>query len=146
MLPGGTPVSVGAAAAVPVVARIAERLSRRGGEQAEERISDAPDLLRLAAAALSAAARARSEEKVYILARLLADGLAGATPADVLQIRAAALNDIEGPHVRMLALATSERPGRTDGQTGLTRGELCAPTRYSRRSWMPSSRRCSGMD
>jgi hypothetical protein len=64
----------------------------------------------LTARILAAAARTPLEQKLPALARVLANGLDGSTTVDVAFLLAAALDDIEAPHIHVLTAIRDEKP------------------------------------
>jgi hypothetical protein len=79
-----------------------------GGEQELERLATTDEhRLELTARVLRAAARTPLADKLPALARVLADGLDDDAKVDEAFVLAAALDDLEAPHVQVLALFDS---------------------------------------
>lgn len=84
---------------------VAHLASQEFGHEELERLATSDDIRQeLMARVLRAAARTPLEDKLPALARVLADGLRDDAKVDEALVLAGALDDLEAPHVQVLAL------------------------------------------
>lgn len=102
----GTVVNIAAANEVFNVA--ASEIGREMDDLAEE-ITHDPDRLRLTMSAMQAALNTYNEEKLRVLAHVLAEGLIDNARLDASWLIIAAVADLEKPHVQVLYLMQNER-------------------------------------
>lgn len=85
--------------------------------------------LELIARVIEAAMRTTRDEKIRVLGRVLANGVAGHATVDVSQILVGALDAVEAPHIQVLAMLRDNADSHTVELTGTNRvGLLTLPS------------------
>ncbi len=100
------------------VARFAETAAREAGCTIDELLADAaayPEKLELLVQTAEAASRALADEKVDLLARIIAQGIRDNAKVDETLIIADAVRTLEMPHLRLLALLAQRPKVTPDG-------------------------------